>query len=197
MSDQHLADAADKPETSENPISGEDPTGCYRLYNISEEITWLPDMKEPDFLLDPQIRPRVTGRGALEFFADRELSDAEIREILTEKSRELGSNYIIDIRKHLPGRFPLLSFCSFKHQNAALRITAILLLAARESGRTNNEQTRDINYYYITCRSENTAHLLKRLPPPMEDKAGLLISIIAGLFFSAVIFLGTGWIFIK
>ena len=154
-------------------------------------------MKEPDFLLDPEIRPRVTGRGALEFFADRELSDGEIREALLEKARETGSNYIIDVRKHRPGRFPLLSFWSSGHRKAALRITAILILAARETGRTDNEQTRDINYYYITCRSGDTAHLLKRLPPPREDKAGLLLSIIAGLFFMGIFLLGTGWFFLK
>ena len=180
----------------EKPRS-EDSSALYPLYNISEDIVWLPDMKEPDFLLDPEIRPRVTGRGALEIFLEQESSDDEIREILTAKSRELGSNCIIDVRKHRPGRFPALSFWSLKHSKAALRITAILILAARENGFTDSAETHDMNDYYITSRSCDTAHLLKRLPPPKEDKAGLILSALAGLVLLITFFISTGILFMK
>jgi hypothetical protein len=180
----------------EKPRS-KDSGALYPLYNISEDIVWLPDMKEPDFLLDPEIRPRVTGRGALEIFLEQESSDDEIREILTAKSRELGSNYIIDVRKHRPGRFPVLSFWSLKHSKAALRITAILILAARENGFTDSAETHDMNDYYITSRSCDTAHFLKRLPPPREDKAGLILSVLAGAVLLIAFFISTGILFMK
>ena len=59
--------------TAPEKTNPEDSGALYPLYNISEDIVWLPDMKEPDFLLDPEIRPRVTGGELWNYFWNRRL----------------------------------------------------------------------------------------------------------------------------
>ena len=54
-----------------------------------------------------------------------------------------------------------------------------------------------MNDYYITSRSCDTAHFLKRLPPPREDKAGLILSVLAGAVLLIAFFISTGILFMK